>query len=382
MDENTKESKLSLFIKRHKKNHDEHIKKCQGLNINKEEFAIIKKKIIIFRIITMIIGLFIVTSVFHVAGFATIAICIAIMLLLTELVNTLMYMSIEKKILSPIEDLRSMVLKISDGDYSVRVQNNVLNEIGTLIDEFNSMAQKLEDSENIQIEYENNRKNIIANISHDLKTPITSINGYVDLIIDGEISDKEKLSKYLDVISSNCNYMNKLIDDLFLFSKLDMQKVDFEFTDINISNYIEDIMGEFKFTFEEDSLTFNYYDEIKNDILVNIDAKQLYRTIRNIVGNAKKYGTDNLNVKVRLYNDTGNIFLSIKDNGHGIPEADIQNIFNRFYRVDKERTKNIMSTGLGLAISKEIVEAHNGEIFVESDIGFGSTFTIKLPISK
>lgn len=366
--------------KRLKKNHEEHFHNCGSINPNKEEFGIIKRKIIIFRILTIILGLFIAACLFHTAGFATIAFFIVIMLIITELLNVTIYMNIEKKILTPIQDLRSMVLKISDGDYSVRVENKVLNEIGTLIDEFNAMAEKLEKSEKLQLEYENNRKNIIANISHDLKTPITSIGGYIDLIVDGEVYEKEKLSKYLGVISSNCDYMNKLIDDLFLFSKLDMQKVDFEFSKINISDYIGDIMSEFKFTFEEDSLTFNYYDETDHSLLANIDTKRLYRTIVNIIGNAKKYGFDNLNVKVSLYNDNEYIYLSIKDNGPGIPKDDLKNIFDRFYRVDKERTKNLMSTGLGLAISKEIIEAHKGKISVKSDLGFGSTFTIQLPI--
>ncbi|MGL4741931.1 MAG: sensor histidine kinase, partial [Sarcina sp.] len=168
----------------------------------------------------------------------------------------------------------------------------------------------------------------------------------------------------------------------FLFSKLDMQRVNFDFQEVNISDYLDDIMEEFSFTFSEDEQTFKYNNSLKKSEIVNLDSKSMYRTLRNIVGNAKKYCGVDLEVDVNVYGENDYVIISIKDNGPGIKEEHLKNIFERFYRVDKERTKDLMSTGLGLAIAKEIIEAHNGKIGVKSVIDKGSEFIIKLPISR
>ncbi|MGL5574783.1 MAG: sensor histidine kinase, partial [Sarcina sp.] len=349
--------------------------KCNSpFNRNIEEFSNIKRNFFIFKAITLLVTICVISFIFHSTGFASIAFFIAGVILTLEVINLVMYDKFNKKILIPVKSLKDAVLKVSAGDYSVRIENNIRNEIGTLIDEFNSMTKKLEENEMLKLEYENNRKDLIANISHDLKTPITSISGYIDLIHDGHIYDKEKLNKYLDVVKNNCDYMNNLIDDLFLFSKLDMQRVKFDFNEINISYYLDDIMEEFSFIFAEDNQNFNYKNKLSKTEIVKLDSKTMYRTIRNIIGNARKYGGKDLKVDVTITKENEFISISIKDNGPGIEKEHLKNIFERFYRVDKERTKNLMSTGLGLAISKEIVEAHGGKISVLSEISHGSEF--------
>ncbi|MGL4761078.1 MAG: sensor histidine kinase [Sarcina sp.] len=366
--------------KLHKKLHETHKDCTSPFDRNIEEFSHIKRNFLIFKVLTLITTLCIITFIFHSTGFASIAFFIAGVILTIEMINGVMYDKFNKKVLKPVKALKDGVLKVSSGDYSVRVENNIRNEIGILIDEFNAMTEKLEKSEILKLEYENNRKDLIANISHDLKTPITSISGYLDLIQEGEITDTEKLNKYLDVVKNNCDYMNNLIDDLFLFSKLDMQRVKFDFKDVNISYYIDDIMEEFNFTFAEDNQILNYKNKLDKIEIVTLDPKSMYRTIRNVLGNAKKYGGKNLIVYVTLSKIDNYIAISIKDNGPGIDEKHLKNIFERFYRIDKERTKNLMSTGLGLAIAKEIVEAHNGTIQAFSEISKGSEFIIKLPL--
>lgn len=363
----------------HKRFHETH--DCNSpFDRNIEEFSHIKRNFFIFKAITLLVTICIISFIFHSTGFASIAFFIAGVVLTLEVINLVMYDKFNKKILLPVKSLKDAVLKVSSGDYSVRIENNIRNEIGTLIDEFNAMTKKLEENEILKLEYEKNRKDLIANISHDLKTPITSISGYIDLIHEGHICDQEKLSKYLDVVKNNCDYMNNLIDDLFLFSKLDMQRVKFDFNNINISYYLDDIMEEFGFIFAEDNQSFNYKNELDKTEIVKLDSKTMYRTIRNIIGNARKYGGEDLKVNVTITKENEFIFISIKDNGPGIEKEHLKNIFERFYRVDKERTKNLMSTGLGLAISKEIVEAHNGSILAISELSKGSEFIIKLPI--
>ncbi|MGL4654544.1 MAG: sensor histidine kinase [Sarcina sp.] len=349
-------------------------------NRNIEEFSNIKRNFFIFKAITLFVTICLISFIFHSTGFASIAFFIAGVVFTLEVINLVMYDKFNKKIIIPVKALKDGVLKVSSGDYSVRVENNIRNEIGTLIDEFNAMTKKLEENEILKLEYEKNRKDLIANISHDLKTPITSISGYIDLIHDGQVCDKDKLNKYLDVVKNNCDYMNNLIDDLFLFSKLDMQRVKFDFNNINISYYLDDIMEEFGFIFAEDNQSFNYKNTLEKTELVKLDSKTMYRTIRNIIGNARKYGGENLKVDVTVTKNNNFVSISIKDNGPGIEKEHLKNIFERFYRVDKERTKNLMSTGLGLAISKEIVDAHNGTIEAFSELSKGSEFIIKLPI--
>ncbi|AKA69352.1 hypothetical protein CSCA_2227 [Clostridium scatologenes] len=283
--------------------------------------------------------------------------------------------------MKPIESLKTGVEQIAKGNYEVRIEKKVYNEIGILIDEFNKMAEKLEQGEKLKKEYEENRKTLIANISHDLKTPITSINGYVEAILDGVAHSPDTINSYLKTIHSNIDYINRLIDDLFLFSKLDMQKVDFKFEKVKIKPFMQDLMEEFAFVLGEKNIKFSFTDKIEREIEVNIDGKRIYQTIRNIIGNAVKYGEkETLAISIGLKDEKDHIKIIISDNGPGIAQDKLPYVFDRFYRIDTERTKDLMSTGLGLAIAKEMVEAHGGEISVQSILSEGSTFIVELPI--
>jgi len=243
------------------------------------------------------------------------------------------------------------------------------------------MADKLRESERINSEYEENRKTLIVNISHDLKTPMTSIQGYIEIILEGGITQPDKLQRYLQTIYNNSTYMNKLIDDLFLFSKLDMDKMDFNYESLQVRPFMEDLMTEFKFELEEKNYGFSYQDKMEKDCLISIDGKRVYQAIRNIIGNAVKYGPENnLQVTVELYEQGDFACLDIQDNGPGIPEDKLPYIFERFYRIDTERSKDFMSTGLGLAITKELVEAQGGKISVSSSGDVGTCFTVCLPV--
>jgi signal transduction histidine kinase len=348
-----------------------------------EEFRRIHRYLIWIMPAALLITILIVCFMFKSIGFKAITIFFALMFSAKEIIHVVVVLRLEKRILKPIEKLKAGVEQISKGNYEVKIENTVFNEIGVLINDFNNMAKKLKESENTKQVYEDNRKALIANISHDLKTPITSINGYIEAILDGVVSSPEKVRNYLQIIESNMTYMNKLIDDLFLFSKLDMQKLEFKFKKINIVTFISDVMEELKFMLREQGIVLNFYDEIGKVFEVNIDRKRMYQAIRNIIGNAVKYGdNEDLVIDVTICEENNSAKLNIKDNGPGILEEKLPYIFDRFYRVDTERTKDLMSTGLGLAISKEILEAHNGSISVSSIINKGSLFTLILPRAK
>lgn len=362
----------------------EHIKENYMKNNKFSELYFLARYMHVFRKITVIFTAIIILFMFKVLGFRAASVSIVIILVINQIFMVMMMVRLEKRFIAPMSKLQYGVKKISDGDYSVRLKVDQENEVGILTVAFNDMASKLEDGERIKKEYEYNRKELIANISHDLKTPITSINGYVEALLE-DVVPKEKIDSYLKTISSNAGYMNRLIDDLFLFSKLDMQKIDFTFVETNIKNYMSDIVEEFEFILSEKGINFNYKDTIDEDLFVNIDGKRLYRSIRNIVDNAIKYGdigSKNLSIEIDLKADEEFVFINLMDNGPGIEEEKIDKIFERFYRIDKERTKDLSSTGLGLAIAKEIVDAHKGYISVKSKINFGSVFTIKLLITN
>lgn len=292
-------------------------------------------------------------------------------------------MNIKDRILKPIENLKKGVSEISQGNYDVTITEEKTYEVNSLVTAFNEMSKKLRESEKLKAEYEENRKDLIINISHDLKTPITSIQGYIEAITGNEEILEDKLDQYLKVIHNNAVYMNKLIDDLFLFSKLDIQKLEFNFTEIKICPFIEDMMEEFKLELEEKNASFEYNNMLTADYIVKLDAKRFYRIIRNIIDNAVKYGSKStLKMVIELYKAENYICLDVSDNGPGIPEESLPHILERFYRADNERTKDLKSTGLGLAIAKELIEAHGGKIAVSSKKNQGSTFTVSLPYIK
>jgi signal transduction histidine kinase len=281
----------------------------------------------------------------------------------------------------PIERLKKGVEEIARGNYGVRVECDVFNDITLLVASFNDMAQKLQEGERIKSGYEENRRTLIANISHDLKTPITAIQGYIEAIMDRNDLSARNIEKYLQVIYRNTTYMNKLIDDLFLFSKLDLQKLDFNFESIAVNHFMRDLMEEFRVELEENAVDFSYVDRTARECLVRIDRKRIHQVFRNIIGNAVKYGPDSgLSINAAMYGQDKQVCIDIKDNGPGIPPDRLPYIFDRFYRLDDERTKDVMSTGLGLAIARELVEAHGGSISADSKEGRGSCFTIVLPV--
>jgi signal transduction histidine kinase len=368
---------------RSSKEHEELKKLNREISLKKAELLKYQKHFKYARIVVIVLNLIIWYVIFRFTGIKTVSISFAILISIGGIIELVFQSRIQKTVFEPIIALRKGVEEIANGNYDVRVDINVRNDMDLLADSFNNMAEKLSESEKIKTEYENNRKALIANISHDLKTPITSINGYIEAVLEVETMPEESLKKYLRIISNNTTYMNKLIDDLFLFSKLDLQKLEFKFETIRIKPYFNDLMEEFKYEVEERKIRFIYNDRLEGDHKVEIDMKRLQQVFRNVIGNAVKYGDNaELTITVDLYEKDGYVCTDIGDNGPGIPEDKLAHIFDRFYRIDNERTKDLMSTGLGLSIAKELVDAHKGKISVSSRENKGTCFTIQLPIGE
>ncbi|WP_092471337.1 HAMP domain-containing sensor histidine kinase [Desulfotruncus arcticus] len=347
------------------------------------EFHRMHRSLHYFRPFALLFNLLILFLLFKLAGIKAIVIFIAALLIAKEIAQALFFLRVEKRVFRPIEALKNGVEEIARGNYDVKVECQMRNEIGLLVASFNEMARKLGESERIKSEYEENRKSLIANISHDLKTPITSIQGYIEAILDEDGIPPENKKKYLQITHHNIVYVNKLIDDLFLFAKLDLQKLNFQFEQVPVRAFMSDLTEELGLELEERQVQFLYTDKMEQDLPVSLDRKRMHQALRNIVGNALKYGPEKgLVIKAELSKQGDLACLKLSDNGPGIPADKLPHIFDRFYRIDKERTKDLMSTGLGLAIARELVEAHRGSITACSEEGKGTCFTITLHFAE
>ncbi len=332
------------------------------------------------RPFVLVFNLIILYLLFRWVGIKAIGIFFAALIVIKEIFHFIFLKRLERRIITPIEELRQGVNEIARGNYDVRVECRSPNDLGLLISSFNEMAGELLQSEKIKAEYEENRKNLIANISHDLKTPITAIQGHIEALLDGSAVIPENREKYLRVIHHNTAYLNRQIDDLFLFSKLDMDKLEFHYEKVSIGNYLADLMEEYQLELEGREIRIGFSNTLEGESFVDLDGKRFYQAINNVIRNAIGHGPDQgLSLEVKLYRHEDWVAIDIRDNGPGIPQDKLPYIFDRFYRIDTERTKNLESTGLGLAITRELVQAHGGDITVSSREGEGTCFTVLLP---
>jgi signal transduction histidine kinase len=294
--------------------------------------------------------------------------------------NGLLTYFVSRSIVRPLKALKRAAEQIKDGNLDYVVKSNSTDEIGELFVAFEQMRGKLKHSIDLQLQYEENRKELISNISHDLKTPVTSIKGYVEGILDGVADTPDKLDKYVKTIYAKATDMDRLIDELFLFSKLDLHNVPFHFEKVDLSRFLEDCTEELQFDLNEKgiSLTFNLPKDTAFQVVA--DREKLKRVVLNLLENAVKYmDQPQGHIIIRLLEQEDLVLVQIKDNGQGIPEDALPYIFERFYRADPSRNSNTGGSGLGLAIVKQIIEGHGGEIRATSEIGVGTSifFTLK-----
>jgi histidine kinase len=287
--------------------------------------------------------------------------------------------SVYRSIITPLKRLASAANSIKEGNFNDHIEKDSKDEFGEVFESFEEMRKKIRDSIQLQNQYEENRKILISNISHDLKTPITSIKGYVEGIRDGVADTPEKMEKYINTIYKKASDMDVLIDNLFLFSKLDLQKYPFDFCDFNIIDYMKDIIEEIRFDLEEKDIRLNLHCSDQK-VFVRGDINNLRRVITNIIDNSIKYKRkEPLVIDVYIKERIDDVLIEIKDNGKGISEDELPNIFDRFYRADPSRNTYTGGSGLGLAIVKKIIEEHDGMVWAESKIDRGTSifFTLR-----
>lgn len=284
-----------------------------------------------------------------------------------------------RQIISPIGRLKKAAEKISQGDLNWEIGEEGEGEIRELCQALEVMRLKLKESILLQQKYDENRAFLISSISHDLKTPVTSIIGYIDGIIDGVARTPEKIAAYLETARSKALQVNALIDDLLLYSRLDMNQIRYHFELTDLKGYLEDCLADNAYDFKKSNIDLSLTLQVEGPLWAKIDREKLKRVIQNILDNAKRYmDKDEGKVEIILRKTSSSAVIEIKDNGRGVAEEDLPHIFDRFYRADPAR-KSTEGSGLGLAIAKQIVEDHGGHIWAKSRLGEGTSLLISLP---
>jgi len=282
----------------------------------------------------------------------------------------------------PLYMLSEAASEITNGNLEDQIVYNKNNEFGEFSQIFNTMRIKLKDSLEKQQELELARTQLMASVSHDLRTPITSIKGYVEAIQDGKAKSDEKMQQYLDIIAKKTDKLDHMIDDLFQFSQLELKHIKMDMELIDSKDLLEKLNKEYTLHFEHSHITFELEEPIPS-VYLNMDISMVERVFENIIENAKRYITkEDGEIRVKGHVEKDRIKIAIIDNGEGIKSEDLPHIFNRFYRGEKSRSRDYGGAGLGLSICKEIIERHQGKIWVESTYGRGSTFYMDFPIHQ
>lgn len=289
------------------------------------------------------------------------------------------FFGLYQSIVQPLEKLKRAAVNIKEGNLDFNVITDTEDEIGEVCTAFEEMRIKLKAQIDLSMQYEKDNKELISNISHDLKTPITAIKGYVEGIRDGVADTPEKMDKYIRTIYNKATDMDKLIDELFLYSKLDSNSMNYSFAKLDLKEYFEDCVDEISLDLESKGIAFMYRNYVPEGTMIIADPEQLKRVINNIVGNSVKYmGTEPGRIGIFIKDEPEFIQIEIQDNGKGIAKHELPHIFERCYRTDASRNSSKGGSGLGLSIAKKIIEEHGGKIWAVSVEGQGTTMCFVL----
>lgn len=291
---------------------------------------------------------------------------IAIILILA-LTAMMLVRWVQKGMITPIRELAKGMECISEGNFDYQLSSKYEGEIGTLYDNYEDMRLKLKESTQLAIENEKKNKELVSNISHDLKTPITAIKGYVEGIMDGVADTPEKMDKYIHTIYNKANDMDRLINELTLYSGISSNRIPYNFHRINVREYFNDCIEEVGLELESQNIELNYDNLVDEETKIIADPEQLKRVINNIISNSIKYiDKEKGIIEIRILDQIDSVRIEIEDNGKGISQKDLPQIFERFYRTDSSRNSTKGGSGIGLSIVKKIVEDHGGYIWATS----------------
>ena len=278
-----------------------------------------------------------------------------------------------RSIAVPLVKLKKATQNIKEGNLDFVLDVEGKDEFSELCQDFEEMRRRLKESTEEKSLMEKENRELISNISHDLKTPITAVKGYVEGIMDGVADTPEKMDRYVRTIYNKTNEMDHLINELTFYSKIDTNRIPYTFNKLNVEDYFEDCSEEVGLELETRGIELVYANYVEKDVMVIADGEQIRRVIHNIISNAIKYMDKPKGIIQIRIKDVGDfIQIEIEDNGKGIGPKDLPYIFDRFYRTDVSRNSSKGGSGIGLSIVKKILEDQGGKVWATSRLGIGT----------
>ena len=345
-------------------------------------------------VVTVLIEVFLVTNVsliatymdnagidnFFISILVTFDVVVILMYVLFGiLVFTVTFMILQEKSLRYITKISDAMQNISEGDLNVTVEVEGDDEFSSMAANLNKMVEEIKELMDKERESERTKNELITNVAHDLRTPLTSIIGYLELLSGDVKLDPELQKKYINIAYVKTKRLEKLIEDLFGFTKMNYGKLTMHVAQVDVVKLLSQLLEEFYPSFVDKNLSYELQSNVPAKV-ITADGNLLARLFDNLINNAIKYGADGKRIMVKLHADDEIVTVSVINYGYVIPADELPLIFNKFYRVEQSRSTNTGGTGLGLAISKNIVDMHGGTITVTSDLS-GTVFTVKLKVN-
>lgn len=275
-----------------------------------------------------------------------------------------------------IAEITEGINRIAGGDFESKIPVRYKDELSSVADTVNRLSVSIQKMIEMQKENEKSKNDLITSVAHDLKTPLTSIIGYLDLVRLGKVADENTKEKYVGIAYNKAKRLQNLIEDLFAYTQLSFGTVTLRNSELDMVKFLEQIAEEFYPIFNDYNLEYTFHTGVAKAVVYG-DGDMLERVFANLYGNAVKYGKDGEKVKASLEEKEDTFEIRITNYGQLIPKEEIEHIFERFYRVDSSRSGETGGTGLGLAIARNIVVMHGGSITATSNVG-GTTFTVTL----
>lgn len=313
-------------------------------------------------------------------GLGFIIVLVILAVIIGIVLFTTYFLLLSKKFVTYLEEIAEGITEMSSGNFDARIAIKNEDEFAFLATKLNHMADDIKQIIENNSNLEQTKNQLITSVAHDLRTPLTSIIGYLDLVSEENKLTADVQQRYIKIAYSKSKRLEKLIEDLFTYTNFTFGEVTMECSDIDMVKFIEQLVEEFYPSFQESGLEYDFSTNLTSAIVI-ADGNLLARAFANLISNAIKYGRDGKIVKLRMTKENGKVIITSTNYGILIPEKDLNNIFDRFYRVEDSRSSETGGTGLGLAIAKSIIQMHGGTIVARS--GFdGTVFEVVLNEKK
>lgn len=303
-----------------------------------------------------------------------------IWVIVTVSIFTVFYFALLKRYSVYLKEISSGIQEISLGNFEHQISVMDNDELGMIAEQLNVMSNEIYMLLKDERQSEDVKNELITSVAHDLRTPLTSIIGYLYLVLSKDGLEDEKKKHYIGIAYDKSKRLEKLLEDLFRYTKYSTDEVRIQYQQIDFVKFMEQMIEEFYPNFHDAGLVYEFHTEI-DEAYIMADGELLARAVGNLVSNAIKYGKDGKIIKVYIKQCANYVSLSILNYGPLIPQENLAHIFERFYRVENSRSEQTGGSGLGLAIAKQIVTLHNGEIDVKSDYD-GTVFEVRLKLSQ